>query len=173
MAFSVWGIRTLFSSEAGKKLASDISFRLPVFGKINRMKENAQFTRTMGLLISSAVPIVDALEIVSEVMSNDAYKRASLEAAEHVRKGRPLSEYIMSNKIFPPFIGDMAHVGEETGQMDKLFEKSSYYFDGEVDHLVKGLSGALEPIILILLGGMVGILIVAIITPIYKITSAI
>lgn len=172
LAASVLGLRAFLKTQQGRHIVSEIMFKAPVFGRINRQKENAQFTRTLSLLIASAIPIVEALQITSEVLVNQRYKDATLKAAEEVKKGRSLSEFVKENPVFPPLIANMISVGEETGKIDEMLEKVAHYFDGEVDHLVKGLSGALEPVILILLGGMVGMLIVSIITPIYKITSA-
>ncbi len=167
------GARYFFKSEVGRYYSTEVMFRIPVFGKINRQKELAQFTRTLSLLISSAVPIVDSLKIVSSVVESSAFKLASAEAAMQVEKGNPLSQYFKNNPVFPPVVGQMASVGEETGKMDEVLGRVASYYDGEVDHLVKGLSSALEPIILVMLGTMVGFLIISIITPIYKITSAI
>jgi len=168
----MFGIKTYFKTESGKSLMSVVAFKIPVFGKINRMKEITDFTRTLSLLIASAIPIVEALSIVSDVVKNRYYKSASLEAARMVEKGNILSDYMRSNTIFPPLLGQMTKVGEETGKMDEVLDRVAVYFEGEVDHMVSGLSAALEPVILIMLGGMVGFLIVSIITPIYKITSA-
>lgn len=169
----ILGFKAFLRSEDGQALVSEISFVLPVFGIINRQKDLAQFTRIMSLLIGAAIPMVEALYIVSKVVSNTAYKLSCVQAAKRIEKGGTLSEYFKLNKaIFPPIIGQMAVVGEETGQLEMSFSKLADYFDGEVSHAVRGLSAALEPIILILLGGMVGILIISIIVPIYKITSA-
>jgi len=168
----IFGWTRFSKSETGKDAISYISFKLPVFGKINRQTDITQMTSTLGLLIASAVPIVESLKIVSDVVKNRSYKEICLEAARRVEKGSPLSEYFKANKNLPPLLGQMASVGEETGQLDQALEKVSDYFAGEVDHSVKGMSAALEPIILILLGSMVGVLIISIITPIYKITSS-
>jgi type IV pilus assembly protein PilC len=169
----VFGIKTFLASEDGKRIFSTMMFNLPVFGKINRQREITQFTRTLGLLISSAIPIVEALKIVSNVVSNHQYRSGALEAATIVEKGGSLSEYFRYNKNFPALMGQMINVGEETGQLDSVLEKVASYFNGEVDNAVAGLSAALEPIILVMLGGMVGVLIISIITPIYKITTSI
>ena len=112
------------------------------------------------------------MRIVSAVVENVVFKNAAVNASKAVEKGNSLSEFFKLEKSFPPLISQMASVGEETGKLDEVLEKVAHYYDGEVDHMVKGLSAALEPIILILLGGMVGVLIISIITPIYKITSA-
>lgn len=168
-----FGFRSYAKSEEGKKVISEIVSRLPIFGKIIKQKDYAQFSRTLSLLINSAVPIVEALDIVSTVMSNPSLKNAVLNASEAVEKGSSLSEYFRRSSAFPPILAQMSSVGEETGKMDEVLERVAVYYEGEVDHLVKGLSSALEPVILVMLGAMVGFLIISIITPIYKITSAI
>ncbi len=166
-------LRSFAKSEEGKRITSDLIFRMPVFGKINKQKDYAQFSRTLSLLINSAVPIVDSLNIVSTVMSSSQFRSAVLEASKQVEKGTSLSSFFRSGKLFPPLLSQMAGVGEETGKMDEVLERVAVYYEGEVDNLVKGLSAALEPIILVMLGAGVGFLIVSIITPIYKITSSI
>jgi type IV pilus assembly protein PilC len=172
-AGAVLGARYFLHTEAGKEVVSNVFFGVPIFGKINKQKEITDFTRTLSLLIASAIPIVEALNIVAGVMNNKRYREAAYEAAAAVEKGNALSEYIKTNSIFPPLLGQMTSVGEETGQLDEVLDRVANYLEGEVDHSVKGLSSALEPVILILLGSMVGFLIVSIITPIYKITSSI
>jgi type IV pilus assembly protein PilC len=166
-------VRYFFNSEQGKYIKNEVVFRLPIFGKINKQKELSQFVRTLSLLMSSAIPIVEALNIVSNVASAHAFKEAALGAAKQVEKGNPLSQYFKTNPLFPPVVGQMASVGEETGKMDEVLDRVAAFYDSEVDHLIKGLSSALEPVILVVLGAMVGFLIISIITPIYKITSSI
>ncbi len=169
----VLAFRYFLKTEEGRFISNELMFRLPVFGRINKQKELAQFMRTLALLMSAAIPIVEALAIVSTVASTQAFKKAAVEASKQVEKGNPLSQYFKSNPIFPVVVGQMASVGEETGKTDEVLERVALFYDNEVDHLIKGLTSALEPIILVMLGGMVGFLIISIITPIYKITSAI
>ncbi len=137
------------------------------------MKDYSSFSRTLSLLINAGVPIVDALNIVSVTMSGMPLRRAIQEAARQVEKGNSLSSFFKSNSAFPPLIGQMMGVGEETGKTDEVLERVAVYYEGEVNNLVKGLSSALEPLILVILGVMVGFLIISVITPIYKLTSAI
>jgi len=167
------GIRSYAQSEKGKIYISEIVIRIPVFGKITLQKDYARFSRTLSLLINSAVPIVESLNIVSTVMTSQSLKNAVTDAANQVEKGNSLSNYFKSTNFFPSLLGQMAGVGEETGKMDEVLERVAIYYEGEVDNLVKGLSAALEPVILVMLGVMVGFLIVSIITPIYKLTSSI
>ena len=168
-----FGIKSFLGTDEGRQFISTLTFGLPIFGKINRQRDVTQFTRTLGLLISAAIPIVEALKIVSGVVGSLQYKQGAIEAAQIVEKGDALSEYFKKNRQFPPLLGQMVSVGEETGQLDAVLDKVANYFAGEVDNSVAGLSAALEPVILILLGSMVGLLIISIITPIYKITTSI
>lgn len=166
-------LRYALKTPQGKYIITEISFRIPVFGAINRQKDLAQFTRTLALLMNAAIPIVEALSIVSAVVSSNAFRKAASESAKMVEKGTALSQCFKGNNVFPPVVGQMASVGEETGKMDEVLDRLANYYDGEIDHMIKGLTSALEPIILVMLGTMVGFLIVSIITPIYKITSSI
>ena len=167
------GSKIMSQSIAGKEFLSRVYFALPVLGKISKQKELAEFTRTLSLLVTSAIPIVDALNIVADIAQSPDFKKAAYESAKYVQRGNSLSEYMHSNKVFPPILSQMVAVGEETGNLDVLLGRVSDFFTSETEHALKGLSAALEPIILILLGGMVGLLIVSIITPIYKITNSI
>jgi len=170
---AVVGIRSFLSSEKGKGIISEFIIKVPVFGKITLMKDYASFSRTLSLLIGAAVPIVDALNIVSVTMSGMQLRRSIQEAAKQVEKGNSLSAFFKSDSTFPSLLGQMTGVGEETGKTDEVLERVAIYYEGEVNNLVKGLSSALEPIILVMLGTMVGFLVVSVITPIYKLTSSI
>jgi len=170
---AVIGIRSFLSSEKGKGLISEIIIKIPVFGKITLQKDYASFSRTLSLLIGAAVPIVDALNIVSVTMSGMQLRRSIQEAARQVEKGNSLSAFFKSDSTFPSLLGQMTSVGEETGKTDEVLERVAVYYEGEVNNLVKGLSSALEPIILVMLGIMVGFLVISVITPIYKLTSSI
>ena len=168
----VLGLKSFLSTAKGRELVSSVASKMPIFGKIIMQKDLTEFSRTLSLLISSGIPITEALNIVSKVVTNPTLKAGAEQAAETVEKGGSLSDYLKQNKIFPPLIGQMSTVGEETGQLDSVLERIGAFYAAEADHAIKGLSAALEPIILVVLGGMVGLLIVSIITPIYKITSS-
>ncbi len=169
----VIGFRYFKSTDFGDNLFTEISFRFPVFGKINRSKEVTSFSRTLSLLLSSAIPIVEGLHIVSNVVDSADMKKATEGAASYVEKGNSLSDYFRASKVFPPLLGQMSGVGEETGKMDEVLERVADYYEGETSAAIENLSAALEPMILVLLGAMVGILIVSIITPIYELTTSI
>jgi len=165
------GIRFYAKTDVGKRSLAEISFRLPIFGKLNKKKDLTEFTRTFGLLIGSGIPIIDALGIVSGSFKNILYVQAITEVSQKVEKGSSLSKAIQEDELFPPIVSQMVGVGEETGKVDEVLSKLSIFFEGEVDNVIKNLSVALEPLIMIVLGLMVGLLILSIITPIYKLTS--
>ncbi len=167
------GFRYFMNTDFGKRILSEIAFKLPVFGNINKNKEITSFSRTLSLLINSAIPIVEALEISSSVVGSRDMKKATEDAAIYVKRGNSLSDYFRGNDAFPPLLGQMSGVGEETGKMDEVLERVAEYYEGETNSAIENLSAALEPIILVLLGSMVGLLIVSIITPIYNITTSI
>ena len=149
-----------------------MSFKLPVFGNLNKQKELTEFTRTLGLLIGAGVPVVDSLNISVESVNNSLYQDSIKKAARFVEKGGALSDTLSTDTNFPPIVSQMIRVGEETGKLDDVLTKLAQYFENEVDRLLKNLTSALEPIIMIVLGVLVMFLILSIITPIYKLTSS-
>jgi type IV pilus assembly protein PilC len=173
LAGVIFSVLYFKKTDFGKKFISKISFKLPVFGKINRSKEITSFSRTLSLLINSAIPIVEALHIVSNVVGSMDLQQATVEAADYVERGNSLSEFFRGHKSFPPLLGQMAGVGEETGKMDEVLEKVADYYEGETDSAIENLSAALEPVILVVLGSLVGLMIFSIITPIYNLTTSI
>lgn len=166
------GIRSFLATTRGKAIVTNVASRLPIFGKLMIQKDLTEFARTLSLLLSSGIAITEALNIVGQVVTNPQLKEGAQSAAAAVEKGDSLSDYLKKDKAFPALLGQMATVGEETGELDQVLDRIGNFYAGEADHAIKGLSSALEPIILVILGGMVGLLIVSIITPIYKITSA-
>ena len=142
---------------------------IPINLKVNL----AQICRTLGLLVGAGIPIIESINIVSTATDNVLMEKALNFAAKHVEKGFPLAQSIEQKQVFPPIVSQMIRVGEETGKLDDALLKLSYYFESESEELIKGLTTALEPLIMIILGVGVGFLVISIILPIYKITSAI
>jgi len=171
IAAAVVGWRSFQASKTGKYFLARLTFRLPIFGKLSKQTELAEFTRTLGLLAGSGIPIVESLEIVAEALRNPLYHDAILAAAEKVRRGTPLSEPLRADPNFPPLVSQMISVGEETGKLDDVLGKLAGFFEAEAEQTVKNLSTAMEPLIMVLLGAMVGALVLSIILPIYKLTA--
>jgi len=159
-------------TEKGALIVDRITLKLPIMGRLNRDTSLTVFTRTLSSLVAAGVPILEGLKISSEVASNATHRQAVKRAATLVEKGAQLSKALEADDVFPAIIPQMVAVGEETGKIDEVLAKVSAYFDMEVDHQVKNLTAALEPIIMIVLGVMVALLVISVILPIYGITSA-
>ena len=156
----------------GSLVIDRIILKIPIMGKLNRDTSMTELTRIMGSLSGAGVPILEALKISSSVATNAVHRQAIAKAATLVEKGTPLSKALAQDEVFPPILTQMVSVGEETGKMDEVLNKVSHFYELEVEHEVKNLTTALEPIIMIVLGVMVGALVISIILPIYNITSA-
>lgn len=165
--------KVFFSSNEGRNLLSSLLFKVPVMGKIMKQTELSNYMRILSLLISSGVQITDALIISAKVSSNQTIINASTEASKYVEKGNNLSDYFRSNKFFDPIIPSMVKIGEETGKVDELLLKVAENYANESSYAIKGLSSAIEPIILIVLGISVGGIILSVITPIYSIIGTV
>jgi type II secretory pathway component PulF len=170
IGFSV--LRKYRQTPQGSLIIDKLILKLPIMGKLNRDSSLTELTRTMGALAGAGVPILESLKISSSVATNAVHRQAVTRASTLVEKGAQLSKAIAADEIFPPIIPQMISVGEETGKMDEVLNKLSHFYELEVEHQVKNLTTALEPIIMIILGIGVALLVISIILPIYNITSA-
>lgn len=159
--------------ESGKLIVDSLSLKLPVFGNIINLTILAEISRTLGLLIGTGNLVVDSLNQSANVAGNIVFKNAVINVAKRVEKGISIGDSMSAYPLFPPLLVQLVKIGEQTGKLDDAFTHSSEYFEGEVDQLVKTLTTAMEPIIMIFLGLGVGFLIISIIMPIYSISSAI
>lgn len=161
------------ATASGKLIRDDLLLRIPVFGRLVRLSILTEFSRTLGLLIGAGTLVVQSLIETADVAGNAVYKNAINDIAKRVEKGIAMGDAIATYNIFPPILVQMIHIGEQTGKLDESLLKVSEYFDREVEEGVKGLTTALEPFIMVILGLAVAFLIISIITPIYNLTSSI
>lgn len=171
LAGLVAGMRVLATQPEFKKYYDQFLFKIPLIGKLRRQIILTEFTRTLGLLVGAGILLVEALNIVRRSMGSLIYEKAIETTASEVEKGLSLAVAIARTEVFPPILPQMIAVGEETGKIDEVLAKVSAYFEQESDLMVKGLTAALEPLIMIVLGVGVGFLIIAVIMPIYNLTS--
>lgn len=158
-------------TDAGDHAFDRFLLKMPVFGTLKEKVIITEFARTLSLLLSAGVSLINALRIVAGAIESVNY-RDSLEAvAKKVEKGVPMSQALSASETFPPILYQMASVGEETGKLDEILLKLSIYFETESEQAIKNLTTALEPAIMIVLGLSVGVMVVAIIMPIYSLTS--
>lgn len=166
LAYRAWR-KTRF----GRQESDAIFLRLPIFGKLIKETVLTDFCRTLGLLASAGVPLIDGLNIVSRASSNVIYQDSIREAAQKVEKGFPLSGVLEESPLFPAIVVQMTRVGEETGKIDETLMRVATYFEVETDEMVKGLTTLIEPLIMIILGVGVGFLVYSIIMPIYNLVG--
>lgn len=159
-------------TKAGAYQYDVLLLKLPIFGKIKSMVLMTEFTRTLALLASAGVSLVESLTIVQEVADSEVMRRALAQVGKDVEKGNPLAVSLAKHSIFPMIVSQMTSVGEQTGKLDEILNRVAGYFESESEHAIKNLSTAMEPIIMVVLGVGVGFLIVAIVVPIYNLTSA-
>jgi type IV pilus assembly protein PilC len=159
------------ATKVGRRSFDAFLLKLPVFGELRAKVILTEFARTLSLLLGAGISLLQALDIVGEGISNSIYRDAIKESTTQVEKGVAFSQAISKYHIFPPILGQMIAVGEETGKLDDVLLKLSLYFQSESEHAIKNMTTALEPMIMIVLGLGVGLMVVAIIMPIYSLTS--
>lgn len=161
-------------SERGSKIFGAITLRLPVVGGIVKETYTARTARTLASLLSSGVEMLHALEIAEEVIGHPSYKKVFTEAHDNVKKGEALSKSFEAHtELYPVLMGDMVAVGEETGAVSGMLLEVAEFYETEVEQKTKDLSTIVEPILMIVIAGVVGVFALAMIAPIYSITESI
>ena len=154
--------------------ATDALFlKLPVFGSLLQKVAVARFTRTLGTMIASGVPILDGLDIVARTAGNMVIEEALMDVRAAIAEGKTIAEPLQESDVFPGMVVQMIAVGEETGAMETMLSKIADFYDEEVDAAVDALTAMLEPLMMVFLGGAVGGLLIAMYLPIFKIAETI
>lgn len=163
-----FGIKMVRKTQVGRAILDSAALRIPVAGMIMRKATIARFTRTLGTLISAGVPILDGINITRETTANYVYIRALSKVHDSVRQGESFAEPLRQAKVCDALVVNMIDVGEETGDLDKMLLKIADNYDEEVDNLVASLVSLLEPVMVVLLGGIVGFIVIALFLPLVK-----
>jgi general secretion pathway protein F len=171
IGISVFFVRRYLGSEDGRRAWDRMKFSLPVFGKLYKETAVSRFARTLGTLLASGVPILNALQIVKGTLGSEKISEIISRVRESVRKGRGLSEPLKNSDIIPPLAVHMVTVGEETGRLDEMLIKIADRFDLEVRTTVKRLLSLLEPALILTMGIMVGFIVIAMLTAIFSINE--
>lgn len=172
--FAVGSVATIivtYRTPRGKEFWHRVILTVPVLGPVMRKIAVARFTRTLGTLLASGVPILDAMAIVAKSSGNVVVEKAVNSTAERIREGRTMAEPLMETKVFPPMVVQMIGVGEQTGALDQMLNKIADFYEEEVDVAVAALTALLEPIMLVVMGGMVGFMMIAMYLPIFDIAG--
>lgn len=157
----------------GKRTVDKIMLKLPILGPILVKVNVARFARTFGSLMASGISVLDAINATKSALGNTMYQDDLAAMAQKVKNGRPMSEQIRDSKYFPAIVGQMLSVGEETGQLDTILLKLAEFYEAEVDTVVAGITSIIEPILIIVLGGMVGFIVISVFGPISNLSSSV
>jgi type IV pilus assembly protein PilC len=155
----------------GRLVIDNFKLRMPLFGNLNRKTAISRFARTLGTLVTSGVPILQALNITRETAGNAAIARAILQVHESVKEGESIVQPLEASRVFPPMVVSMVDVGEETGKLPEMLLKVADVYDDEVDNAVVAITSALEPIMIVFLAVIVGTIVLALFTPLISIIT--
>jgi len=169
----IYAIRRLRRTPKGRMATDRILLRLPVFGMLLRKVAVARFARTLGTLLASGVPILEALDIVAGSAGNAVIEQAVRESRAAIAEGRSVAEPLQETKVFPGMVTQMISVGEATGALDRMLGKIADFYDEEVDITVDSLTSLLEPLLLVFLGVTIGGLLIAMYMPIFQIADVV
>ena len=161
------GVKYFLKTERGTLIFDTLKLRMPIIGPLHRKIAIARFTRTLGTLVASGVPILESLDITKEVMENVVLSRVIENVRGCVEKGQRMAEPLRVSEEFPPDVVQMVSTGEETGNLDEMLNKTADFYDITVGYAVKGLTTVIEPIFLVIMGCMVGFIMASMLMPIF------
>ncbi len=170
---SIVGCILALRTPAGKHVFETVFLRIPIMGELMKEVNSARTGRTLSSLLSSGVNMLQAIEITCDVVQNSHYRTILLQAQEHVQQGKPLAEvFTRAEKLYPPLVGELIAVGEETGALPDMLKEVAEYYEREVSMKTKNMSTIIEPFLMLIIGGAVGFFAVSMISPIYSITQS-
>ncbi|MDQ7850719.1 MAG: type II secretion system F family protein [Armatimonadota bacterium] len=167
----VWGLRRYLRTPQGRARYDRLKLRLPALGDLNRKIVVARFSRTLGTLIASGVPIMQSLEVVAKAIDNTVIGEAVDAVRASIREGQTIAIPLQFSGVFPPMVVQMAKVGEETGQLEQMLEKVADFYDVEVETTVQSLTSLLEPMLIIFMGVVVGAMVISLYLPIFSLAT--
>lgn len=170
---TVFGIGKYYQTEPGKKVLDQFMLKLPILGDVLLKGSVARFTRTLGTLIASGVPILSGLEITARTAGNRIISDAIMSARASIREGETVSAPLKASGVFPPMVVQMISVGEQTGALDEMLTKVAVFYEAEVDTAVDALTSIIEPVMIVIMGGIVGGMVVAMYLPMFKLINVV
>jgi len=169
----IFVFKQVYATERGNIEIDRISLKLPVVGVLIQKVSVAKFSRTLGTLISSGVPLIEALDICARTSGNKIVEIAVFKTIAAIKEGETIAAPLSRESVFPPMVIQMIDVGESSGALDKMLSKIADFYDEEVDAAVEGLTSLMEPMLMVFLGCIVGFIVVAMYLPIFKMGEAI
>lgn len=172
VAAIVVGVKAFKKSSVGEQFFANISIKMPVFGNLTIKSACSRFARTMSTLMASGISMIDAVEQVAKMMDNKIIRDGLMDAKTQVAKGIPLSKPLKDMEVLPPMLSAMTKIGEETGDIEEMLSKVADYYDEEVEAATNKLTAAMEPLIMVVLAGVVGMIVAAVYGPIMSMYDA-
>jgi type IV pilus assembly protein PilC len=169
----IYAFKRVYRTTKGREAIDDFALKLPVMGILIRKVAVAKFTRTLGTMISSGVPILDGLDIVAKTAGNKTVEKAIYRVKQSITEGKTIAEPLEKSGVFPPMVCQMIAVGEQSGALDTMLNKIADFYDDEVDDAVGNLTAMMEPLLMLFLGTTVGGLVIAMYLPIFKLAGTV
>jgi len=173
LVVAVLAVKRTYRSERGRRAIDGFLLRAPIVGEVLRKSSIARFTRTLGTMISSGVPILASLDVTARTAGNKVIEEAVLAARTGIRGGETIAGPLSKSDAFPPMVVQMIAVGEETGALDTMLEKIADFYDDEVNAAVEALTSVIEPVMIVLMGALVGGMTIAMYLPMFKLVNVI
>ena len=168
----IWGIRRLKRTEAGRQVWDRTKLKIPMkIGDVVLKVTMARFSRTLSTLVAAGVDIIKALEITGQTAGNWVVEEALAGVRQKVHQGIPIAQPLIENPVFPPMVSQMVKIGEETGELEKMLSKIADFYEDEVDAAIASLTAIIEPLMMIGVGAMVGVIIISMYLPMFKLLS--
>jgi type IV pilus assembly protein PilC len=167
----IFALRMWINTETGRFRFDRFKFTLPVFGELIKKISVSRFSRTLGVLVRSGVPILSALDIVGKTAGNKVVEAAVDEAIEEIKRGENIAEPLAASKVFPPMVTRMIGVGERSGKLEVMLEKISDFYDDQVNAAVAGLTSLIEPLLIGFLGIVIGGIVICMFMPLFKLAT--
>jgi type IV pilus assembly protein PilC len=173
IAAFVFAFKKFYSWERGRKIVDNLALKAPIFGDLIKKVGVARFTRTLGTMLSSGVPVLDGLDITSRTAGNKTIEEAVIKTRTAITEGKNIAPSLSETGVFPSMVVQMISVGEATGSLDTMLNKIADFYDEEVDAAVDALTSLLEPLLMVFLGGSIGGLVIAMYLPIFQMAGAV
>lgn len=170
---TIFGLRTYKKTEEGRKVFDRFILKVAIVGPLLKKVAISRLTRTLGTLVSSGVPIIQAIEITGKASGNWVIEDSMDQVKQSVKSGDPIAKPLASMPVFPPMVTQMIAVGEETGSLDAMLEKVADFYDTEVEAAIEALTSLIEPLIMVVLGGVIGVIMLGLYMPMFQLISLI
>jgi type IV pilus assembly protein PilC len=170
----IFGLRKWMKTEGGRQKWDRLKLRVPMqIGQVVRKVAMARFSRTLATLVAAGVDIIRSLEITGQTSGNWVVENALMQVREAVHEGVPMAQQLQENPVFPPMVSQMVRIGEETGELEHMLTKIADFYEDEVDAAIAAITSIIEPIMMILVGAMVGVIVIAMYLPMFKMLTLI